>query len=189
MSKKVINQVPTNSGIKIMALDCSSSTIGLSILEKDLSGKIKLLHVEHYKPLKKGTIFERLSKIKEYIISKLEEFNPNEVAIEEFLQFMKGISGAKTIIILALINRTIGLTVYEWIGKPPCMLNVNSIRAIIKPKGYKGKLKKEAVPEILEQRLGIKFEYLYNKKGNITVESYDRSDSIAVGLAYFLRSS
>lgn len=171
----------------IMGLDASSSTIGLSIIEED-DGKLTFKHVEHFKPMKKdkGNIFERLTHIKEYIISKLEEYQPDVVAIEEFTQFMKNKSQASTIIILGVVNRLIGLTVYEFTGKAPIMLNVNSIRSIIKPKNYIGRISKENVPEVVENILNIKLEKLYNKKGKEIDENLDRADAIAVALSYCL---
>jgi len=172
----------------IMGLDASSSTIGISIIKIEDEKPI-LIYVDHYKPPKKGSIFERLATIKKYILSKFDEFSPDEVIIEEFIQFLKGSSGASTIIILALVNRTIGLTLYEYSEKEPIMVNVNTVRSVIRPENYIGRVMKESVPEVVEGILGIKLEKLYGKKGKFLDENYDRADSIAVGLSYILSNS
>jgi len=170
---------------KILGLDISSSTIGVSLIEQnDKNLKLKLLHYEYYKPPKEGSIFERLSAIKSYILEILSKHKPDEVVIEDYIQFMSGGSGAKTIQLLAIINRTVGLTVYEKIGKVPHLLGVPTIRKLIKPEGYEGKVGKEEVPEIVAEILGIKFPWEYNKKARAIIENYDIADGIAVGIAW-----
>lgn len=168
----------------VMGLDISSTCIGLSLIEeKDY--KFKLLEIDSYKPNKENGIFDALLKTKEYIRSKLKEWKPDKVVIEDIAQhFAGGASSAKTIITLAIYNRTIGLTVYEELGQEPNLMNVNTVRSIIKPKGFSGKLPKEDVPEVVAAILKIDFPYIYNRKGKIADESLDRADSIAVALAF-----
>lgn len=170
---------------KILGLDISSTTIGVSLIEQNHKNfKLKLLHYEFFKPPKEGSIFERLSAIKSYILEILSKHKPDEVVIEDYIQFMSGGSGAKTIQLLAIINRTAGLTVYEKTGKVPHLLGVPTIRKLIKPQGFEGKISKEEVPEIVANILGIKFPWEYNKKKRAIIENYDIADGIAVAIAW-----
>lgn len=172
--------------MRILGLDASSSTIGVAIIDVN-NKKIKLYHHEYYKPPKKGHLIERLYTTKQYIIQLLNNYKPDEVAIEEFIPFMKAKSQAATTITLGIFNRTIGLTIYEETKKMPHMLNVNSVRHTLKF-GKKAP-KKEEIPEVVSKHLGIEFPYYKKinrrtKKEQIMVESYDVADSIAIGLAY-----
>jgi len=174
--------------MRVMSLDASTSTIGVAILDND-NGKTKLFHQEYYKPpgSDECTIFERLLNIKKYLIAKLNEYKPDEFVIEDIVMFMRGKSGAKTIIPLALFNRTLGLTYYEWSGKLPHLLNVLTIRHCLK---FSKELPaKEDMPQIVAKHLGIPFPYYYktNKKTKlqeIMEESMDVADAISVGLAF-----
>lgn len=171
-----------------MGLDASSSTVGLSILEETDDGYIIFKHVEHYKPIKKDThILDTLKWLKEYIISKLKEFSPDEVVIEEYIKFMKGHSSADSTISLAVLNRTVCLAIYEHTSKKPIILNVNTIRAAIKPKNYHlPRVPKENVLDVVCNSLNITWNWLKNKNGKVLEENFDRSDSIAVSLGYIL---
>jgi hypothetical protein len=176
----------------IMGLDCSTSTMGLSIIEEQDDGYLLFKHVEHYKPIKENThILDTLKWVKEYIISKLKEFSPDEVVIEEYIKFMKGQSSSDSTISLAVLNRTICMAVYEFTGKKPYIINVNTIRAQIKPKNYHlPRVPKESILPLVCQILSIEWDWLIGKKGKVLEENYDRSDSIAcaIGLSYGLKS-
>jgi Holliday junction resolvasome RuvABC endonuclease subunit len=168
----------------VMGLDVSSSCIGLSLISENNS-KFELIKLESYKPDKKNGLFDSLLKTQKHIREILKEWKPDTVVIEDIAQhFAGGASSAGTIITLAIYNRMIGLTVYETTGKDPELLNVNTVRSIIRPKNISGKLPKEDVPEVVAAILNIEFPYIYKKKGNIDPESYDRADSIAVAVAY-----
>lgn len=164
--------------IKVMGIDASTATVGLSVLSKNR--KIKLVHYDFFKPPKISQM-ESLSKTKSFIMKKILKFEPDEMVIEEIVKYMKGGSGAKTVIPLAVMNRTIALTYYELTGKQPHFLSVLKVRHAIK---FDIKLPpKEKIPEIVAKHLNIKFPYVKNKK-KIKQESYDVADSIAVALAY-----
>lgn len=166
--------------MRVLGLDASTSTIGLSVIDyKD--GYISLHHVEYFKPSKKGTIFERLSGVRKFITSKLIEFNPDDVVLEDIILFMKNHSTAKTVSALSILNRTVGLAVFD-AGYQPVLLNVMSIRHKIK-NGKKLPHKSE-IPELVAGILNIKFPYLYNKKKELLIENEDMADAIAVGLAF-----
>jgi hypothetical protein len=182
--------------MRVLGLDASSTTIGISLLSTDSDSKIILEHQEFYKPPKEGSIFERLSTTKDFICKKIIELRPDEVAIEDIIQFMKGASGAKTIILLAIFNRTIGLACFDLLNKDPVLLSVMKIRH--KLKFNKQFPKKEDMPEIVAKHLNIDFPYYYvfDKNGNIKknktgdnkimVESFDVADSIAAALTLIL---
>jgi Holliday junction resolvasome RuvABC endonuclease subunit len=176
---------------RVLSIDASTTTIGIAVLDH-VGTKTKLVHHEYFKPSKKGSIFERLTGVKDYMRRLNDTWKPNVVCIEDIIQFMAGGSGAKTIIPLAVINRTIGLTWYEIMGKEPELLPVLRIRHAIK---YSKELPpKDQIPEVVAQRLGIDFPYYKKinrrtKKEEICVESYDVADAIAVGLAHIIKTS
>lgn len=166
-----------------MGLDASSTTIGLSIVSFDGYG-IKLEHKEFFHPPKKGNIFERLSVVRQYIMQQIDTLKPDEIALEDIILFMFGKSSAQTTTILAALNRTVGVAIYDKTGKPPFLYSVNFIRKNIKL-GDKSPAKEE-IPDVVANILGIKFPYILNKKKNIAVENFDMADSIAAALCYIL---
>jgi len=167
---------------RILGFDVSSSVIGYCLLELN-DKNITFNSCDYYRPPKNGNIFERLFKTKKDISQIIEKLNPDYIAIEDIIQFMRNQSGAKTIISLALFNRIVGLASFEYLGKPPELFSVMSIRHGIK----KTKIlpKKEEIPELVASHLGINFPYEYKKNGlSIKNESYDMADSVAVALYY-----
>ena len=171
---------------RILSLDASSTTIGFAVLEHNDGKRIKLIHHGHWKPPKKGTLFERLSEIKNWFLILLKSWKPDEFVIEDIIQHLAGGSGAKTIILLAVLNRTIGLAYYDETGKEPNLLNVMKIRHSLKRN--KKLPSKEDIPELVADHLRIKFPYSVritkNGEKKIRTESYDVADAIAVGLAF-----
>lgn len=171
---------------RILGLDISSSVIGISVI-KNTDTEIKLESVEYYEPpsTQKVSLFESLIATKKYIVDKIKQLNPDKIVIEDIAEhFAGGASTSKTIIKLAVYNRTIGLAIYESLGIEPVLINVNTVRSIIRPKDHAGRLLKEDVPTAIEKILNIKFPYQYKKSGQIDSTSYDMADAIAVALAY-----
>lgn len=170
---------------KILGFDVSSSVIGYCLLEVE-DGKVIFKLCDYYKPIKNGNIFERLFKTKKDIFALIAKLKPDYIAIEDIIQFMKNQSGAKTIISLALFNRIVGLASFEYLGRSPELFSVMSIRHGIKK--TKALPKKEEIPELVADHLGIKFPYEYKKNGySIKNESYDMADSVAVALFYAIK--
>lgn len=167
--------------MKVLGFDASTVTIGISLLE-EIDGKIEYKHVEYYKPPKTGDIFERLTIVRKFITQKIDEFKPDEIVLEDIILFMKGKSSAATISSLAVLNRTVGLAVYDHTGRSPILLNVMKIRHAIK--NGKKIPAKEDIPELLATTLNFKFPYIYNKNKKLRPENFDMSDAIAVALAY-----
>lgn len=168
----------------IIGLDISTTTIGIAVL-KYKNKKTTLIHKDYYKPPKDGTMCERLFTVKEYFNKLFTKYKPDRLAVEDYIQFMKGGSGAKTIIPLALFNRTICLTYYEKYKKNPYIYNVLTIRHAIKT--TKVLPKKEDIPELVYGILGIENEYMTRisrGKEVILPENYDIADAIAVALCH-----
>lgn len=170
---------------KILSFDISSTTIGYSLLEiDDFSKDIKLSYINYLKPIKKGTIIERIVDTRNKVKLIIDQYKPDYIGIEDIIQFMQGKSTAKTVIILTTFNRMIGLLAYDYLGKSPELFSVMSIRHGLKIN--KDLPKKEDIPELVAKHLGITFPYEMNKKGKIKVENYDMADGLAVGLYYAL---
>jgi len=165
----------------ILGIDCSSTTIGYSVLEIDKES-IKLIEINYIKPLKNGHFIENLADTRNKIKQLIERIKPDYIAIEEIVKFMSGASSAQTIITLASFNRMVCLLSYDFLGKPPELFNVLAIRHGIK--NDKILPKKEDIPELVAKHLGIIFPYQKGKKGKIIEENYDMADGAAVALYY-----
>lgn len=165
----------------ILGFDVSSTTIGYCVLTwDDTTNDIKFVMANYLKPIKKGTIIERIVDTRNKIQKIIVAAKPDYIAIEDIIQFMAGKSTAKTIIMLTTFNRMIGLTAYDYLGKAPAFYNIMTIRHGLKLS--KDLPKKEDMPALVAQHLGITFPYEYNKLGNIKEESMDKADGIAVAL-------
>lgn len=165
----------------ILGFDASSTTIGYCILSWDEStNDISFVRAGYIKPIKKGSIIERIVDTRNKVQKVIVDAQPDYIAIEEIIQFMKGKSTAKTIIMLTTFNRMICLTAYDYLGKEPTLYSVMTIRHGLKT--GKDLPKKEDMPALVAQHLGITFPYEYDKKGKIKVESYDKADGVAVAL-------
>src|SRR6266566_9481615 len=104
---------------RILGIDCSSTTIGISALDIDDSNKISLVESSYIKPPKKGHIVERIAITRDKVLAVINEIKPDYIAIEEIIQFMKGASTAKTIIMLTSFNRMVCLLAHDYLGHPP----------------------------------------------------------------------
>ena len=172
---------------KILGFDCSSTTVGWGLLEwNNITNDIKFIRTSYFKPIKDGTIIERIADTRDKIQKILLTTKPDYIGIEEIISFMKGGSTAKTVILLTTFNRMIGLVCYDYLSRSPELFSVISIRHGLKI----GKIlpKKEDMSGLVSQLLGITFPYEYNKKGKPKVENEDMADGIAVALyhAYIL---
>ncbi len=165
---------------RILGFDVSSTTIGYCVLEVDDNNDIQFVLCNYVKPIKKGSIIERIANTRDVIRSVIDQVKPDYIAIEDIVQFMAGASTAKTIITLTSFNRMIGLLSHDYLQKPPALYSVMSIRHGLKTD--KNLPKKEEIPDLVAKHLKIKFPYLFNKKGKIKVESYDMADGVAVAL-------
>ncbi len=172
--------------MKVLSIDCSSSTIGWSVLYVNQPNSISFVNCGYIKPNKDGNLIDRLFETKQEIIALIDKYKPDQVAVEEIIPFMQGASTAKTIIMLTTFNRMVCLTIRELLGTAPELFSVMSIRHGLKLN--KILCKKEEMPELVAKHLEITFPYEYiskgKNKGKPAPESYDKADAIAVGLYY-----
>lgn len=167
----------------ILGFDISSTTIGwCSLSISSTYNCISFIKCGYIKPQKKGSIIDRLAKTRDEVIKILRTVKPDHVAVEDIISFMQGKSTAKTIIMLTTFNRMICLVVHDYLYRAPELFNVMSIRHGLKID--KDLPKKEDMPSLVANHLGITFPYEFNKKGKIKIESYDKADGIAVALYY-----
>lgn len=171
--------------MRILGFDVSSACIAYCLLQLH-NDSITLTTIHYFKPLKKGTIFERLESTRDKVRQILEKETPDAIAIEDIVSYMPGKSNANTIITLALFNRAVGSEAYRYLGKPPSMWSVMAIRHAVKLD--KALPSKEDMPSIIERRLGIAFPYRTNRKKNIAVESYDMADAASVALCHIIKT-
>lgn len=174
--------------MKVLGLDISSSTIGYAVLScNDSFKEIKLESVNFLKPLKKGTILERLADTRDKIKKIIETIKPDYIAIEDIVLFIRNKSTAQTITTLAVFNRMVGLVAQDFLKKSPTLINVLTIRYCIKKQANLNKFpEKTELPESLEKLLNINFPWIYNRNDKIKDESYDMSDAICCAYCYVM---
>lgn len=172
----------------VLGLDCSSSTIGWGITSIE-NNNICLLGNGYFKPLgSKNPELMRLQNTWKYIIDLCQTFNPNCVSVEDILLFMKGKSQAKTITILTAFNRVASLAAYQ-ITNNVSFYSVRQVRSMIKNYySIKDVIQKKDMPNIIRNFLSPKFSDIINKKGSISIETYDEADGIAVSWAKALHT-
>jgi len=166
----------------ILGLDISSTTTGWGILEVTKDNKINYIDSGYFKPIKDGTIFERLDHSRLKIKDILNKYKPDYVGVENIIEFMAGKSSSKTITTLAVFNRIVGMTAYDYLGKSPELFNVMQIRHGLKTNEVLPK--KEEISALVSKHLGITFPYEYNRNNKLREENNDRADAIAVALYY-----
>lgn len=171
---------------RILGIDCSSTTIGYCILDIDNDNNITFVKTSYIKPIKTGSIIERIVDTRNKILQVIKDAKPDYIGLEDIIQFMKGKSTAQTIIMLTTFNRMVGLCAFDYLGKSPDLFNVMTIRHGLKI--GKDLPKKEDMPELVAKHLGITFPYERTTKGktkgSVKAESYDMADGIAVALYY-----
>lgn len=168
---------------KVLGFDVSSTTIGWGLLSIDeLSGEIKFLDAGYIKPLKEGSIIERIVHTRDRLLEIIKKTTPDYIGIEDIIKFMQGKSSADTIVMLATFNRMTCLLANDFLNKSPELFNVLTIRHGLKLN--KILPKKEDMPELVAKHLEITFPYEKNNRGKIAEESYDTADGVAVALYY-----
>jgi Holliday junction resolvasome RuvABC endonuclease subunit len=165
---------------KVLGIDISSSCIGYCVLEVDGSD-IKYVSMNYLKPIKAGTIMERVVDTRDKLLNIIDAIKPDYIGIEDLIKYMPK-STATTVVVLATFNRMVCLLAHDYLGKQPELFNVLTIRHGIKLN--KICPKKEDVPQLVAKHLGITFPYEYNKKNKEIVENYDKADGTAVALYY-----
>jgi Holliday junction resolvasome RuvABC endonuclease subunit len=175
---------------KILGIDCSSATVGGGLvgIEKE---QIELAAYGHIKPLKPNyNLMIRLDDIYDRIVELCEELKPDYVVVEDIIQFMGGMSQAKTIIMLASFNRIVSLAAYRESKVNVELYSVQHIRKLIRKQINKPEaIKKDEMPEIVKNYLCSKFKFALNRKGAVAKEAGDEADAIAVAWAYAIEKN
>ncbi len=170
---------------RVLGFDISSTTIGWCVLDI-IDNEIKLVKMDYVKPPKDKSIIDRLFETRSKIQTIINRYKPDYIGIEDIIQFMKGASTAQTIIVLTTFNRMVCLLARDYLNKNPELFSVMTIRHGLKIN--KDLPKKEDIPALVSQHLGINFPYILStkgkNKGKIKVESYDMADGVAVALFY-----
>lgn len=164
----------------VLGLDCSTATIGWGLVT--LEEQPKLLKYGHIKPMesKHGSLIERLDDTFDRITALCEELSPIIVSVEEIKKFMKGMSSAQTITILAGFNRVVSLAAFKC-TRDVRFYSESEVRKIIKNKYMRksDKISKDNMPDIIRRYLDGSFQGPLNTKGDIAVETNDEADGIA----------
>jgi hypothetical protein len=168
---------------RVLGFDISTSCIGWGLLQINEDQSITYLNSGYFNPIKEGNIIKILADTRNKVLEIIKVNEPDYIGIEKLIEFMKGKSSAKTIIALTGVNRMVSLLAYDYLAKPPELLNVLSIRHGIKL--TKILPKKEEIPELVAKHLNIVYPYEYTTRSKkLCVENFDRADGIAVALYY-----
>ena len=188
--------------MRILGLDISSTTCGIGLLEfNPCTQETKFLSAEFYKPPKTGSLFERLKKTESEMQSIFDRLQPDVITIEDILFFNKR-STMRTLILLGIFNRQVGLTAAKWLQNKnshhsiwptePILFPVATIRATLKKIFSLQEIKKEDIPNLLQQKFSS-FPLEKNKSTKkskiiqnetLKKETYDMADGVAVALTY-----
>jgi Holliday junction resolvasome RuvABC endonuclease subunit len=181
-----------------MALDVSTTTIGIAIIDYDDGYDVRSLQTGWYRPnytkqkwheLDPATHLILIDAAQHEIMHWAQRNKIDEFVIEDYVQYLGGGSTAKTIIPLAVLNMSLRLMIWKMFAIEPVPYSVMKVRHTIKT----GKTlpAKEEIPKLVDKLLGKGmghgWEYKTNrrtKKKELTQESYDVADAIAVGLAH-----
>jgi hypothetical protein len=181
----------------LMALDVSTTTIGIAIIEYDDGYQPSVMYSDWIRPNATGKKWHELTPVEQLEIIRdtsleihklAKMFLIDEFVIEDYVRFMGGGSTANTIIPLAILNSSLRMTIWRDFGIEPQPLSVMKIRHALKL--AKDLPTKEEIPKLLDKILKRKahdWEYKTNKrtkKKELTQEMYDVADAIAAGLAY-----
>jgi Holliday junction resolvasome RuvABC endonuclease subunit len=176
--------------MRILGFDVSSTTLAFALFEcTEAGGSPKLLECSYIKPIKKGTIIDRLASTRDQVRAIIERLKPDHIAIENIIEYMPGRSTARTVITLAVFNRMVGLLAYDFLGRSPELINVLAIRnAMKKMAGLIKVPQKEDLPALLEKCvLTKKWEWEINRNGKPKPTNFDRSDAIAVAYTAIMK--
>lgn len=161
----------------ILGLDISTSIIGVCVLDNG-----KIVKTDYIDLRKIDDFFEKAKKTKETIQSLSEEFNIEDIFIEQALMFFRqGGSTAKTMSTLQRFNGIISWICYETFKKSPEYITPISARSKCNIKVPRGSKAKDVVMEhFLETK---EFEVDYTRYGNIQKYCYDIADAVVVAKA------
>lgn len=170
----------------ILALDISTSVVGLALFGKEEEGyKLHELSYKKFNP--KKNIFEKFDEFVDFF-SSYEGANITDISIEEPLKKFKGkFSNADTIQKLTQMNAMISVFLYQKLRIQPNYYNVNMARTLVfpelkMPKSHPNKkyLIWEAVNKA-EPKIIWKYSKITHK---LSDENFDMADAWVVGMAH-----
>ena len=178
----------------------SSSVIGWNFFEtKNGIIQIKSIEYGHIVPPKcENEEIKSLVDLNKQIESIFKKYKRGKrdltISIEEFPFFISKGSGfgstARTITKLAIYTRITATKLYSMFEIEPIFYPVTTIRATIRKITGRKEVKKEDIPNSVEQIIITNskkewdFPYLINKNGKIKKESFDIGDSFAVSITH-----
>ena len=168
----------------ILALDVSTSVIGICLLDPSSGRKLQSLEFLNLK--REKNLFAKAIDFKDHI-SKYKHLNITSVAIEEpLVMYKQGFSRAQILSKLSMFNGMISLICYMVFGIEPIYYNVNNARklAFNDLKFAKGEDRKLIVwAKVAETFPDV--EWLYGpKSGELVKTNYDMADAAVVALAH-----
>lgn len=182
----------------LIGLDISTTTIGFSHILIE-NNKIIDISYNYFKPNKKINELKMICEAKNFIIEQIDKICETYkttpiVCVEDIMLFGGNQSTARTITILTAINRAICVSAFEKYNEQVALLPVATIRSILRKAALlEGRLEKENVPQAMETIIKKhipewKFDFEISKKGKTLTENYDKSDGLAVALAYSIQN-
>lgn len=171
----------------ILGVDCSTSKIGIALLNKDekiIISEVVILN-KHF------SLEERAWNFKDKIKEIKNKFCIDSLTIvmeEPFVNFKGGGGSAKTTAILHRFNGMICYILYDLFHKLPILISPRTARSKlgIKPsrKVSSQIQKKKPIIDYVSKKYGIDFIYELTPKGNPRPGTDDRADAIVLCLAY-----
>jgi len=168
----------------ILALDVSTSVIGICLLDPTSGERLKSLEFLNLK--REKNLFAKALDFKDHI-SKYKNLGVTEIAIEEPLVMYKpGASRAQILSKLSMFNGMIAVICFMVFGVEPVYYNVNHARKLAFPdlKFQKGEDRKMTVwAQVAEAFPGV--EWLYGpRSGKLVKTNFDMADAAVIALAH-----
>lgn len=164
----------------ILGLDVSTSIIGYTIIDKDLS----IIEINHIDLRKLKDLWEKADFARKNLHDIIERYKEKigNVYIEESLQvFRSGFSSAHTLSTLSKFNGLVFYFIRECTNKNPQYISATSARKTCGIKIKKGEKAKLQTFDWVTKELNM--EWPLTNKGNIQQYCYDRSDSYVIARA------
>jgi len=172
----------------ILALDVSTTTIGVAIIDNK-----KVIEIEAIELKKTKDLLDKIVFVEDWFntspLLKKYKKKIKEVRIEQFLQnFRRGFSSAATITKLAGFNTAIQYLVYVKLSLRPNMVSSNTARSSIGINLDKSRDTKEQICEFVHEhhiKLPRKILKVGKNKGKETWADYanDIADAVVIGLS------
>ena len=157
----------TQPSIRILSVDPGYERLGIAILEKNITGKEKVLYSDCFKTDKELAFSKRLLTLGNEIDRLIEKFKPTALAIETL--FLT--KNQKTAM---LVSEARGVVLYKASEKNISVYEYSPLQIKIAVTGY-GKSDKKQVEMMVKQLIDTQKE----------IQHDDEYDAIAIGLTHF----